>query len=204
LVENLPALGPTQPPGIGPEDLHEEDAWKDILDGFIEDAWKDAEKKRRPSCCVFVSRKQQDVAHAERIAYRATEAGFDHWLDVHDPTLVLVQYSLQPTDPRLPILIAATIEIGLLNSSHVIAVHTSSSAASKWIPYEIGRVKDRRLRSTRAAGWLEPTLQLSACGEYVRLAVVMYGGKGGLIKWLRRQKCQRAYKRSYPEPPRLP
>jgi hypothetical protein len=96
---------------------------------------------------------------------------------------------LQSSDPRLPILIAATIEIGLLNSSHVVAVHTSNSAASKWIPYEFGRAKDRRLRSTRAASWLEPTLPLSACGEYVQLAVAAHGGEPRLTKWLQQQNC---------------
>jgi hypothetical protein len=72
--------------------------------------------------------------------------------------LVLLHQILQPGDPRLPILIAAIIAIGPLNSSHVVAIHTSSSAASKWIPYEFGRAKDRRLRSTLAGGRL-----LSSC-----------------------------------------
>jgi hypothetical protein len=203
LVERLPPPSPTELPGIS-LDRFIEDTWKDILDGFVEDAWADAEKNGRASCCVFISHKQQDVAYAERIAYCAIKQGLDYWLDVHDPTLVLLQQVLQPGDPRLPILIAATIEIGLLNSSHVVAVHTSNSAASKWIPYEFGRAKDRRLRSTRAASWLEPTLQLPACGEYVQLAVLTHGGEGGLTKWLQQQKCRGAHTWPYPTPPVLP
>jgi hypothetical protein len=191
LVEDLARRSPTELPGTALED-------------FIEDAWKDAEKYRRPSCCVFVSHKQQDVAYAERIAYRATQEGLDYWLDVHDPTLILLQQILQPSDPRLPILIAATIEIGLLNSSHIVAVHTSNSATSKWIPYEFGRGKDRRLHTTRAASWLEPTLQLSACGEYVQLAVVAHGGEGRLTTWLQQQNCHGLCVWRYPIPPSLP
>jgi hypothetical protein len=97
LVRNLA----TAQPAVAPEDL-QKDAGKDILSEFIEDAWMDAADKGRPRCCVFVSHKQQDVAYAERIAYRATKAGFDYWLDVHDPTLVLLQHSLQPSDPPDP------------------------------------------------------------------------------------------------------
>ncbi len=199
LVGNLP----TEPPAIEPEDF-QKDAWKEAFDEFIETAWGDAKESGRPNCCVFVSHKQQDVAYAERIAYCAIKQGLDYWLDVHDPTLVLLQQILQPSDPRLAILIAATIEIGLLNSSHVVAVHTSNSATSKWVPYEFGRAKDRRLHSTRAATWLEPTLQLSTCGEYVQLAVVMYGGEGRLLTWLQQQKCQGKHKWPYPVPPQLP
>jgi hypothetical protein len=116
-----------------------------------------------------------------------------------------LQQTLQPSNRRLPILIAAIIKIGLLNSSHVVTVHTNNSATSKWIPYEFGRAKDRRIRSTQAASWLEPTLQLAACGEYVQLAVVARGGAGGLITWLQQQNChgqQRFW--SYPTPVPLP
>ena len=130
LVESLPRPDATESPGAAVERFTE-DAWKDILDRLIDDAWDDAEKNRRPSCRVFVSHKQQDVIYAERIAWCATREGLDYWLDVHDPTLIWLQQILQSSDPRLPILIAATIEIGLLNSSHVVAVHTSNSAASK-------------------------------------------------------------------------
>jgi hypothetical protein len=179
--------------------------WLNLIDQFIGNATLDAEQKGRPSCCVFVSHKQQDVAYAERIAYQATQNGLDYWLDVHDPNLVLVQQTLQPTDPRLPILIAAIIEIGLLNSSHVAAVHTSNSSTSKWIPYEFGRAKSRQVHSTQAAGWLEPSLQLSACGEYVQLAVVAHGGERGLIAWLKNQNCRnRKLPWPYPIPAALP
>jgi hypothetical protein len=44
-----------------------------------------------------------------------------------------IAYGVTPTTLRA---------IGPLN------IHTSGSAASKWIPYEFGRAKDRPLRST--------------------------------------------------------
>jgi hypothetical protein len=68
------------------------------------------------------------------------------------------------------VLIAAVIEIGLLNASHVIAATTPSSAGSKWIPYEFGRAKDRHVHSIYAASWLEPGMKPTDCGEYIYLA----------------------------------
>lgn len=191
LIRELGSAGPQEVPDTA-------------LDEFLDQASQDARQERPPKCSVFVSHKQQDVAYAERIAYCATQNGLDYWLDVHDPTLILLQQSLQPSDPRLPILIAAIIEIGLLNSSHVVAVHTSNSAMSKWIPYEFGRAKARQIRSAQAAGWLEPALQLSACGEYVQLAVVSQGGEGSLTAWLQQQNCRGQRPWLYPIPVPLP
>lgn len=136
-----------------------------------------------PECRVFVSHQQRDGAYAERIAYLATTHRFDYWLDLHDPALALANRTIAPTDPRYGIIIAAIVEIGLLNSTHVIAVHTSNSLASKWVPYEFGRAKARRIRSTQAAGWFEPTLTPLSFGEYVQLAAMIHGGEPGLNRW---------------------
>jgi hypothetical protein len=68
------------------------------------------------------------------------------------------------------VLLAAIIEIALLNSTHVIALHSCNSAGSKWIPYELCRAKARRIFSSQAAGWFEQGVLLTDCGEYVHLA----------------------------------
>jgi hypothetical protein len=68
-------------------------------------------------------------------------------------------------------LLAAIIEIALLNSTHVMTLHTTNSAGSAWIPYELGRAKARKILSSQAAGWFDPPKILPAgCPEYVRLA----------------------------------
>jgi hypothetical protein len=40
-----------------------------------------------PVCCLFVSHRRSDVTDALRIASRATQAGYECWLDILDPTL---------------------------------------------------------------------------------------------------------------------
>jgi hypothetical protein len=62
--------------------------------------------------------------------------------------------------------------MGLLNSSHVIAAMTPNSAGSKWIPYEFGRAKHRRVHTIYAASWIHPGITDRDCGEYVYLAEI--------------------------------
>ncbi|MDQ2963251.1 MAG: toll/interleukin-1 receptor domain-containing protein [Pseudomonadota bacterium] len=93
-----------------------------------------------------MSHRRDDVDYAERIAYLAAQRGLQYWLDIHDPALAAANRAGLPS-PAKEVLIAAVIEMGLLNSTHVIAVHTKNSDGSKWIPYELGRVKQRRLFS---------------------------------------------------------
>jgi hypothetical protein len=121
---------------------------------------------------VFISHRQVDVGPAERIAWLASQrAGIDYWLDVHDPALGRLNVS--PRSSRYPWLVASIVEMALLNCSHVIAAHTPNSLGSKWIPYEFGRVKDRALRSKRAAGWFHSSVYPVACGEFVLLADIL-------------------------------
>lgn len=88
--------------------------------------------------CVFISHQRSDADRGERVACLADHHGIDYWLDIHDPTLMLVNNS-SVSGPLRSLLIAATIEIALLNSSHVIALHTGNSLASRWVPYEFAR-----------------------------------------------------------------
>jgi hypothetical protein len=128
-----------------------------------------------PICCLFVSHRRSDVNDALHIASRATQAGYECWLDILDPTLIKLNGAVIPT-PAKDILLAATIEIGLLNSTHVIAMHTQHSIGpqitlSKWIPYELGRAKARQIRSEQAACWFDQKTKPADCGEYVYLVV---------------------------------
>jgi hypothetical protein len=85
-------------------------------------------------------------------------------------TLNLANRTLLPTDPRYALVIAAIIEIALLRSSHIIAVHTLKGLQSKWIPYELGRAKSRSIVSSQSGGWFEAGLAPGQFGSYVELA----------------------------------
>jgi hypothetical protein len=112
-----------------------------------------------------VSHRRDDIAFAERIAYIAAQHGFMYWLDVHDPLLASLTGAPLPS-PAQEVLIAAIIEIALLNSTHIISVHTENSDGSRWMPYEVGRAKQRRVFWSRTCGWFH------ACGDPPSKAVV--------------------------------
>jgi hypothetical protein len=133
---------------------------------------------------VFVSHQRADVPEAERIAELALARRIDYWLDIHDPSLKLAGQTIRPGDARYPVIIAAIIEMALLNSSHLIAVHTTNSLASKWVPYELGRVRDRNIQSANAGGWFHPNLLPRQCGDYVHLCRIARGGEHEINRWL--------------------
>jgi hypothetical protein len=122
--------------------------------------------------CVFISHRQSDWSLAEDVAKTVTNTGRDYWLDIHDPTLRWANKKVICLGSvARAILLAAIIEIALLDSTHVISLHTVNSAGSAWIPYELGRAKARKIVSSQAAGWFDPPKILpSGCPEYVHLA----------------------------------
>lgn len=126
---------------------------------------------RRPTSKprVFVSHQRDDWRLAERVAWQATEVGFEYWLDVHDPKLALANRAVVPA-PIQALLIAAIIEIALLNSTHVVALHTKKSRQSRWIPYEFGRAKQRLPASWNAASWFAKGIAPDPKGDYLSLA----------------------------------
>ncbi len=127
---------------------------------------------------VFVSHRLPDGKFAEQIAWQASQAGKDYWLDLHDATLQLANRTIPPGHPHYALIIAAIIEMALLNCTHVIATHSKNSLGSKWIPYELARAKGRRVISGQAAGWFDPALfpkiqKYDSQGEYVVLADIL-------------------------------
>lgn len=105
---------------------------------------------------------------------RATRAGVYYWLDLHDASLQTLGRASLPLAVQ-SVLIAATIEIALLNCSHVIGV-----------PYEFGRVKHRYLLSTQAASWWHPKVTSATVGEYVHLGV-RAATEGEIDNWLAKE-----------------
>jgi hypothetical protein len=136
-----------------------------------------------PRACLFVSHRQSDVNQASRIAYLACKVGFDYWLDVLDPILGGV---LTASEEEKAAATAAVIEMALLNSTHVLAVMTSNTKGSQWVPYEYGRVKEGTAKSLQAACWLERSLAHTALPEYLYLGPILKS-EVEIVQWLQAQ-----------------
>jgi len=160
----------------------------ELLDEFLQAV--DRLARKSAPCRMFVSHQQADVAFAERIAYLASKEGFDYWLDVHDPLLKLANQTSLPVVVR-SVLIAAIIEMALLNCSHAIAVQTPAAELSRWVPYEYGRAKRRWLTSTRVASWFRKGIYESTKADYLKLGVCALS-EPQVIAWLQWEwtRCQ--------------
>jgi hypothetical protein len=149
---------------------------------------------------VFISHRQCDSKLALRVACEAHLTGFDYWLDVVDlaqdrPSFVTAlesRLTRKLDDFELGILTAAIIEMALLNSTHMIAVMTGSTAGSQWVPYEYGRAKQRMPSAENVACWRDRSLAPKILPEYLHLSPV-YAKRSDLVTWLlaRRAKYQR-------------
>lgn len=137
--------------------------------------------------CLFISHKMQDYKEALRIAYLANENGYDIYLDILDPLL----QNLVNNNGNA-ILIANLIELGLLNSTHLIAVMTPNTAASRWVPYEFGRVKEHKLVSTHTASWVDNAVP--SLPEYLFLCP-RYHSENDVKKWLQKENPKGKNKR---------
>jgi hypothetical protein len=155
----------------------------------------DRERRRqRPHLArprVFVSHRQVDIDPALRIAYLACQEGFDYWLDVLDPTLKGPLYTSVSAPPNQgkALATAATIEMGLLNCTHVVAVVTPNTKGSQWIPYEYGRVKEPTPISLQAGSWVDASVGLSDLPEYLYLGVITTT-EAHLRTWLRSERSK--------------
>jgi hypothetical protein len=139
-------------------------------------------------CRVFVSHRRADLFYAECIAEIAAAERYGYWLDVEDPIL---KFAGGPSiqSPARELLIAGAIEIALINVTHLVAVMTVHTQGSKWVPYEIGRARQRLLYSPRSAVWLEPNTPLNNCGEYVHLGRIT-NSKRDIEDWLSSTQCR--------------
>lgn len=131
---------------------------------------------------TFVSHRQIDDCPAIKIAALVQRCRLDFWLDIFDfdparnrQSRMLEHELGRPLDEReRATVVAAVIEMALLNSTHLIAAVTRNSWGSMWIPYEYGRVKAfGALNATNVASWYDPnTIPITALPEYLALAVI--------------------------------
>ncbi len=135
---------------------------------------------------LFISYKSQDASVAIKVSRIAKAEGFDIWLDILDPRLQAPAGSptkLSQEDRAL--LIAGIIEMALLNCSHIVAVMTRNTPASRWVPYEYGRVKDRGVLSNQASAYLSGT-SAEDLPEYMYLGDI-HKDDNEFRKWLQYQ-----------------
>ena len=95
--------------------------------------------------------------------------------NVLDPDLAQLQIWIGGstlTEEQKSAAIASVIEMGLINSSHVLAVMTENTRGSQWVPYEYGRVKDPALVTLQASCWTHPQIPKQALPEYLYLGVI--------------------------------
>lgn len=118
---------------------------------------------------VFVSHQRSDKDWAEWVAWAATDARFDYWLDIHDPKLTTANELALPPEVK-SVLIAGIIEMALANCTHLVSLQTKNARNSRWVPYEFGRAKERRLLATNATSWFEKGVTPGGNGDYLWLA----------------------------------
>jgi hypothetical protein len=131
---------------------------------------------------VFVSHRQSDARRALRIAHLAHACGMEYWLDVINVPPCLPTVSLSPFNQAM--LIAAIIEMALINCTHVIAVLTRNTNGSQWVPYEYGRIKDDPPAAVTAACWHDTaSLPFSDLPEYLHMGPIITGD-AGVSHWI--------------------
>jgi hypothetical protein len=122
----------------------------------------------------------------------AYQVGFDYWVDVIDLPAAktsqvqrLEQRLGRPlTSFEISVLQAAIIEMALLNCTHVLAVMTSRTAGSQWVPYEYGRVDRTRATRDAATSWCDTSsIKVSDLPDYLNLAPI-HITKAERYKWL--------------------
>jgi hypothetical protein len=146
----------------------------------------------KPACPrLFVSHRKDapDADYALRIAKIAVEEDFEFWLDVLNPDLDKLKQRIPHLTPEMESLATARIiEMGLINSTHVIALMTPRTRGTLWIPYEYGRVKDAPVDAVDAGCWLHPKLDPVDFADYLRLGVVTYD-EAGIRAWLQTERA---------------
>jgi hypothetical protein len=138
--------------------------------------------------CVFVSHRQADAAKAERLAYVACKEEFDYWLDIFDPSLVALSgpSGASSVPQQKASAIAAIIEMALLNSTHLLAVITTNTKGSEWVPYEYGRVKDPQPVTLQAACWVDTNAAITL-PDYLHLGRINHS-ESDVRHWLQAER----------------
>ena len=96
---------------------------------------KSAGSPRPNKTCVFISHKREDSVLAQEVGDLLTEMEIDIWLDLRELK------AGAPSKPSEHAALAQSIETGLANSTHLLALITPKTQGSWWVPYEIGSAR---------------------------------------------------------------
>lgn len=186
-----------------PSNIHAKEQWqefsrapRDIQNLFeiFADARQDWERRLATQLTkprVFISHRQADEKRALAIRDIVERENCEYWLDVTDPTLRSANGSSLPVSQK-SVVIAAIIEMALLNCSHVLAVVTKNSYGSTWVPYEYGRVKVGKVWSQQACCWIDsdPSSQdFKNKATYLRLGEITTSDSD-IRRWLKEEKIK--------------
>ncbi len=127
-----------------------------------------ATASRKPSePCIFLSHRSTDKAAVRKIGEYIMSKGIDVYLDADDPNL---QRADLANDHKA---ITAAIELGIANSTDLLAYLTANTKESPWVPYEIGFAKRngnylaamKAKDLTRLPSYLEIVRQINGIAE---------------------------------------
>ena len=96
---------------------------------------KEARRPLKTKPCVFLSHYGKDKAAVIEIGKYFDSVGVDYYLDIKDANL---QHAVSDDDQAL---ITQFIELGIMNSTHLLTILSDETKKSWWVPYEIGYAK---------------------------------------------------------------
>ncbi|MCK7592494.1 hypothetical protein [Pseudomarimonas salicorniae] len=130
--------------------------------------------RRRPRR-LYVAYRQADILDAKRIASLGNTSGMAFWLDAHDELRFLPGMEANPLQEVLSV---AAMEMGLLNASHVVIVHSPGPEGVSG--YLLGRAREHAALVRSTALWSDEPL------DWARRAslVPMLDSERALGRWL--------------------
>lgn len=150
---------------------------------------QEVKRMPQPRTCVFISHRRCDASLAETLGKEIDNrcsGKVDIWLDIWNPDLRAMEAQFGPgslSEEDKALETAMIIEMGLVNSTHVLALITKNAHGSRWIPYEYGRVKEGFPFATDAACWLVPDVKDAVLAEYMHLGL-KFRADNEIEQWL--------------------
>jgi hypothetical protein len=124
-----------------------EDALMDFLAGL-----RPLRNRRRPRR-LYVAYRQADIIDAKRIGLAGNSGGMAYWLDAHDELRFLPGMEANPLQEVLSV---AAMEMGLLNASHLVVVHSPGPEGISG--YLMGRAREHAALVRSTALWSDEPL----------------------------------------------
>lgn len=131
----------------------------------------------RQSSRVFLSHRLADSDVTREIAEYFEFLGLNHYFDEKDEVLKELVACGHSNDVAL----VESIDRGLAHSSHLLAILSSRTMGSWWVPYEIGVARASKIP---IAHLLLPSIQPAMVPEYLRLYPQLWTPQD-LFGWLR-------------------